>query len=281
MTQLAILPCNGLDKPEGAMARETALGCAAALGAELVCPVLLNRAPARYRKLLESAGLIVVDGCATRCASRLAVQAKATVARRLLVTDAVKASGRPLAPTLSLDADGLALARVLVQRLVAEPEGQEPPASGDGFEPPVEFVTVAYDKFEFRVPAADYWFNENDVWVRMEEGRARVGLSDYLQQRMTDIYLFEPPEAGGTVEPFGEAGTLESAKAVFEVIVPAGGRIVAVNAAVVAHPELINEDPYGAGWLVELEPSDWSEDRALLLDAAAYAEVVRRKAAEE
>ena len=68
----AILSCNGLDKPEGSVAREVAIRAADATGGEIICPVLLNRAPARYKKALTESSLIVVDGCSTRCATKLA-----------------------------------------------------------------------------------------------------------------------------------------------------------------------------------------------------------------
>ncbi len=84
-----------------------------------------------------------------------------------------------------------------------------------------------------------------------------------------------------TVEQFGELGSLESAKAVFEIVSPVGGTVTAVNQAVIDNPGLINEDPYGAGWLVEMKLSAWTQDQELLLDPAAYAETVKRKAAEE
>ena len=126
----------------------------------------------------------------------------------------------------------------------------------------------------------DYLFNESDVWVRTTDGLARVGITDYLQQKLTDISYFDPPKTDGAVEQFGELGSVESAKAVFEVISPASGTVVAVNPAVIANPGLINEDPYGAGWLVEMTLTSWPQDQELLIDAAAYAERVKREAAE-
>jgi len=146
---------------------------------------------------------------------------------------------------------------------------------------PAEYLIVTHDKFEFRIPAVDYVFNENDVWARLADGVARVGISDYMQQKLTDISCFEPPKVGAAVEQFGEAGSLESAKAVFEVVSPVSGTVVAVNSAVLDNPGLINEDPYGAGWLAEVRLTAWPQDRELLLDSSAYAETVRRKAAEE
>ena len=140
---------------------------------------------------------------------------------------------------------------------------------------------MTHDKFEFRIPVVDYVFNENDVWARVLDGVARVGISDYMQQKLTDISYFDPPKVGGVVEQFGELGSLESAKAVFEIISPVSGTVTAVNSAVIDNPGLINEDPSGAGWLVEMKLTAWPQDQELLLDPAAYAEIVKRKAAEE
>ena len=123
---------------------------------------------------------------------------------------------------------------------------------------------MTHDKFEFRIPVVDYLFNENDVWARVSDGVARVGISDYMQQKLTDISYFDPPKVDGAVEQFGELGSLESAKAVFEIISPVSGTVAAVNPAVIANPGLINEDPYGAGWLVEMKLTAWPQDQELL-----------------
>jgi glycine cleavage system H protein len=278
----AILSCNGLDKPEGSVAREVAIRGADATGAEIICPVLLNRAPARYRKALSESPLIVVDGCSTRCATKLAARLEAKVERKLLVSDAVKASRDPLESTLSLGPKGLALAQTIVDELVsklnAPTVAAEPTAE---FETPTEYLVVTHDKFEFRIPVVDYVFNENDVWARVLDGTARVGISDYMQQKLTDINYFDAPRRDAAVEQFGELGSLESAKAVFEIVSPVGGTVTAVNQAVIDNPGLINEDPYGAGWLVEMKLAAWPQDQELLLEPAAHAETVKRKAAEE
>lgn len=105
----AILTCSGLDKPEGSVAREVAIRGAAATGIEIICPVLPNRDPVRYKKALGESALIVVDGCPTRCASKLATALQATVDRKILISDSVKTSGQPLDPALNLGADTLAL----------------------------------------------------------------------------------------------------------------------------------------------------------------------------
>lgn len=278
----AILSCTGLDKPEGSVAREVAIRAADALGSEIICPVLLNRAPARYRKAVTGKLLIVVDGCSTRCATKLAMRLEAKVARRVLVSDAAKASGQRLEPQLGLGPKGLALVQSIVDDLVRNPNAAAPTGEEAAqFETPTEYLVVTHDKFEFRIPVVDYLFNENDVWVRVLDGVARVGISDYMQQKLTDISYFDPPEVGTAVEQFGELGSVESAKAVVEIVSPIRGTVAAVNRAVIDNPGLINQDPSGAGWLVEMKVTAWAQDQELLLDPAAYAEIVKRKAAAE
>jgi len=278
----AILACTGLDKPEGSLAREVAIRAAEATASEIICPVLLNRAPARYKKVLSDSSLIIVDGCSTRCATKLATGLGAKVERKVMVSDAVKAYGKSLGSTLRLQSNGLELAQSVVDELVRslnEPAAPAEPVAE--FEAPTEYLVVTHDKFEFRIPVVDYAFNENDVWARVMDGVARVGISDYMQQKLTDISYFEPPKMDVVVEQFGELGSVESAKAVFEIISPVSGTVVGVNPALAENPGLINEDPYGSGWLAEIKLTDFGQDQALLLDGAAYADVVKRKAAEE
>jgi glycine cleavage system H protein len=277
----AILSCTGLDKPEGSLAREVALLGAEATGSEIICPVLLNRSPARYRKELGESALIVIDGCATRCASKLASQMHAKIERKVLVYEDAKASALPIEPSLRPGPNGLALAQAIAGRLIkdlnAPAHDTEAAAT---WQPPTEFLTVTHDKFEFRIPAADYLFNQNDCWVRAAAHTARIGISDYMQQRLTDIGFFTPPETGIKVEQFGELGSVESAKAVFEVLSPVSCTVTAVNTAVVDNPGVVNSDPYGAGWLVEVKLENLEQDQELLLDGPAYSKTVKRKAAE-
>ena len=277
----AVLACNGVDKVEGALAREVGLQVAEATGADIICPVLLNRAPDHYEKALGEDALIVVDGCGTRCASKLAAAAGAKPKQKVLVSKLVKASEGQLQASLRLGPKEMALAESIVADLVAALGAPERQASPAAWEAPTDFFVVPFNKFEFRIPKQGYWFSENDTWARQMGNRARVGISDYLQQQLTDILYFNPPELGTLVEQFGELGEVESSKAIFEIIAPVSGTVVAVNETVAGDsPELVNADPYGEGWLVEVELSAWAEESELLLDGPAYRDTVGPKAAE-
>jgi glycine cleavage system H protein len=288
-----VLACSGLDKVEGSVAREVALRLAEGAEAEIVCPVLLGHAPGRYAKVLAEKRLVVVDGCATRCATKLAEASGARPAQRVVVSKSAKVSGAALLPGLRLDAAGIELARTIAEEVAANEatvaEAGRPGArmSGDRktsneveFVSPSDYAVVTHDKYEFRIPLTGYLFNANDVWVQVAGTRARIGISDYMQQRLTDITFVDPPEMGTRIEQFDEAGTVESTKATFEVVSPVSGTVTAVNEAVTDAPDSINQEPYRS-WIVELEMSDWEADRTFLVDGAAYAADVERKAVED
>ncbi len=274
----AILPCNGLDKAAGAVSREVALQLAEQTGSEILCPVFYRVAEARYNRLAGERPLLVIDGCATRCASKLALEKGLKVSKKLTVTEEARQRGIELGNSLRLKEAGCGLARTLAAMLL-EAEGVEATEQrvATPFPERFEYETYQKDKFLFRLPKTGFFFNENDVWVLADGNRARVGLTDYLQQTLSDILFATPPAAGSVVEQFGELGTIESAKAVMEVVSPVSGKVVAVNEALAASPELINQNPYEQGWLVEMELADFEKDRELLLDFAGYLPVLKRK----
>jgi len=275
----AVLPCNGLDKAVGPLAREIAQVVVEACRGELVCPVLYNNIPALYAKALELP-LIVIDGCGTRCASKLAAEHTLKVARKLQVAEALKETGESAGEGLTPDAPRLALCRLLAERLLSAPEEAVALDTDAGFAEPAEYATVTHDKFIFRIPLQGYLFDENHCWARVAGNRVRVGISDYMQQELGDLTFCEPPQMGAEVGQFDAVGSVESVKAVADIISPVSGRVVAVNPAVAESPEIINEDPYGRGWVAELELRDLEGDRALLLDGDGYLALVRQKAAD-
>ncbi|TWG93473.1 glycine cleavage system H protein [Nocardioides sp. J9] len=119
---------------------------------------------------------------------------------------------------------------------------------------------------------ADLKYTVEHEWLR-EPGEAagsvRVGITDYAQDALGDIVYVSLPEVGATITAGEPCGELESTKSVSDVYAPVSGEVVAVNEALDATPELVNNDPYGAGWLFEVVPSS-AGDLDGLLDAAAY-----------
>jgi glycine cleavage system H protein len=110
----------------------------------------------------------------------------------------------------------------------------------------------------------DVKYTEDHEWVKLSGETARVGISDYAQDQLGDIVFVELPGVGDTFEKGDEFGTLESVKAVSELYIPVGGEVTAINEALEDAPELVNNDPYGEGWMIEIKVSDPSETEALM-----------------
>ena len=119
----------------------------------------------------------------------------------------------------------------------------------------------------FEIPD-DCRFLESHEWLRVENGTARVGISDFAQDELGDVVFVELPREGDELDAGDDFGVVESIKAVSDVYLPVGGTITAVNDDLETEPELLNEDPYGDGWMVELELADESEVEDLLTPEA-------------
>src|SRR5512139_302453 len=143
-----------------------------------------------------------------------------------------------------------------------------------------EFLEVTIDKFTFKV-ATDRFYTREGVWALLEADQVRIGLSDFLQQRSGDIAFAEIKPAGTALAAGDEVASIETIKVNVALSAPVNGSVIEVNPAMDSAPEAINQDPYGAGWLAVLTPTEWNADRSQLLDAAAYFEVVKREAEEE
>lgn len=116
---------------------------------------------------------------------------------------------------------------------------------------------------EFDLPD-DIRYAEDHEWTGPKGDAIRIGLSDYAQDQLGDIVYVDLPQKGDTFEKGEEFGTVESIKAVAELYMPIGGEILAVNTALEESPELINNDPYSDGWMIEIEPSVPEEMDALM-----------------
>ena len=142
------------------------------------------------------------------------------------------------------------------------------------------FLETTVDKFTFKV-ATDRFYNAEGVWVKEENGRARIGLSDFVQQRSGDVAFADVRPAGTTLAAGDDVANIETIKVNITYACPVGGRIVEVNPAMSDAPETINQDPYGAGWLAVMEIADWEVQCARLLDSQAYFEIMKGHAEEE
>ena len=118
----------------------------------------------------------------------------------------------------------------------------------------------------------DLKYTSEHEWLRNPgetEGSVRIGITNYAQDALGDIVYVSMPTVGDTIKSGESCGELESTKSVSDIYAPISGEVVAVNGSLDATPELVNDDPYGGGWLFEVTPSD-PADLESLLDAAAY-----------
>lgn len=114
--------------------------------------------------------------------------------------------------------------------------------------------------------------NEHE-WIRLEGDIAYIGITDYAQQQLGDIVFIDVPTEGETLEKGETFGTVEVVKTVSDLFLPIGGEVMEVNSQLEEHPELVNQDPYGEGWIIKLKPTNTDEMNELL-DAAAYKEII-------
>jgi glycine cleavage system H protein len=115
----------------------------------------------------------------------------------------------------------------------------------------------------FDVPT-DRRYLESHEWTTEDDERVRIGITDFAQDELGDVVFVELPSAGDDVTKESEFGVVESIKAVSDLVSPVSGTVVDVNEDLFDAPELVNEDPYGDGWMLEVEPSDPSEFDDLL-----------------
>ena len=117
-------------------------------------------------------------------------------------------------------------------------------------------------------------YTQTHEWARLEGDAVRVGISDYAQDQLGALTFVELPNLGDVFRKGEQFGIVESTKAVSEVFMPVGGEIAAVNPDLVDSPELINSDPYEAGWIIEVKP-ETPEDLETLMRSEAYQKMLR------
>ena len=143
-----------------------------------------------------------------------------------------------------------------------------------------EYLETKVDKFTFKV-ATDRYYNDQGMWASIDENIVRVGFSDFVQQRNGDVAFVDVKPAGTPLTVNDEVVAIETIKVTIAYNSPVTGKIVRVNPTMDSTPEVINQNPYGEGWIAEIEVPDWEKDRARLLDAQAYFVQMKREAEEE
>jgi len=127
---------------------------------------------------------------------------------------------------------------------------------------------------DYEVPDKLYYSKEHE-WVKLEGKEAVVGITDYAQKQLHDIVYVEVMKVGVSVEQFQTMGTVESVKSASDIYSPVSGEVTKVNEELVESPELLNQDPYGKGWLARISLKDFNEDAKKLLTAQQYVDLIK------
>jgi len=126
---------------------------------------------------------------------------------------------------------------------------------------------------EIAIPKGFYYTKEHE-WMKLEDGNCRIGVTDYAQQSLHEIVYVDLPNVSQELKQGATFGAVESVKAVSELYSPVSGEVVERNEKLVESPELVNKEPYGAGWVVIVKPSRLQDELKTLLNAESYSKFV-------
>ncbi len=246
-----VLPCAGYDRLGGKVSRIVAdllqsedlsytIGSIGALAAERPGEI----------KDLRSSNVICIDGCSVKCASNL-VEKHSTRDFESIEVSAIADMA---------DCDASENAKTVVDMVLQlwAPATDIIPKTIETEYSQNDFLTEMIEKFILRVKKG-FFYSDNDFWVQREEDLVRIGLTDLLQQMVSDVFFVELADIGSRVEFGDELGSFESTKIAMEIITPLSGTVIETNTKLEDSPEFLNEDPYGKGWLYILRPDDISE----------------------
>ena len=272
-----------MDKSLGVIARSVALKLIEKrLEIQLICPVLLNTGDEKYENFIKSTKVIVIDGCITRCATKLVEKREKKPFKRIFIPDMSKKYKINPSKEIMLNEENEKLAEQIMEEISEELGEVEVKVVLKTREFEIlDFFEITVDKYYFKVPKEGYYFNENDCWIKPEGKTALLGISDYLQNAAADILFVEFPEIGSEIEQFDDAGSFESSKTVLQLISPGTGKITRVNKTLENKSELMNQDPYQRGWFIEIELRDFEEDKDLLMNGPDYFEYMKEKIMKE
>lgn len=127
---------------------------------------------------------------------------------------------------------------------------------------------------DYEVTEGLYYTKEHE-WIKLEGSNCRIGVTDYAQKSLHEVVFVDLPKVGGKATKSQSVGSVESVKAVADVFAPISGEIVEVNTKLADTPELVNQQPYGDGWIAVVKPSNLDVDLKSLLDAKGYVDFLK------
>ena len=246
-----VLPCAGYDRPGGKVSRLVIDILQSSDSSIIVGSIgaLASERPGEIKDL-RSSNVICIDGCSVQCATKMVGKHSTREFESIEVSAIADLE----------DSDANEKARTVADMILQlrTPESASITKTIDKEQSEIEYLTEMIDKFILRVKKV-LFYSDNDFWVQKEDDLVRIGLSDLLQQMVSDVYFVDLADIGTHVEFGDELGSFESTKIAMEVITPLSGTVVEKNTILEDSPELVNEDPYGKGWLYVIRPDDISE----------------------
>ncbi|MHA1674131.1 MAG: glycine cleavage system protein GcvH [Promethearchaeota archaeon] len=289
-----ILPCNGIERLTGQLSGQVALNLLQLETTEKysITPSIIQiQAQALSEKhpdTIKNRKILAINGCGIQCVNKILKHFDLIPDRSVLLPNAIKGKGFSPGKRAQLGNEDKIIAeqiaKELIQQFQEEKEAIEAKAnqiiSSFQFLPDyTEFLDYSYAKYEFTVPNKNegFWFNWSDIWAYKHENGIVIGISDYMQQNLSDIIAVELPEIHTKVEQLDTVASVESSKSVFEVLSPISGEIIEVNGNLEEEPELINIDPYSKGWICVIKPSNFQAELEDLMDATQFFDQMQEK----
>ncbi len=294
--EILVIPCSGIERLTGLLSSQIALELIR-MGKENSKNISIEPSFAqiatekdKFQKILSNQTTCILNGCGKQCTSKLLEKLNIKPAMVFSIPQLIKGKGFSPKGKFNLTEDDYKIATETAQELYSKlfPDKIEPKNQSEGS--PIQFMPkfeswqeFIQSKFVFKVPnkKTDFYFNWNDAWVYIQDEKAVVGISDYLQQNMSDIIIIDLPEVGSNSEQLESLASIESTKTVIDLISPFTGKVVEVNSALIETPDLINADPYTKGWICVIEPTLFETELEDLMSPTEYFEHMKEKIEDE
>ncbi|UYP48293.1 Glycine cleavage system H protein [Candidatus Lokiarchaeum ossiferum] len=292
---ILIIPCSGIERLTGQLSTSIALELVQ-MGREHSKNIVIEPSFAQIsveeenvQDLLKNKSICVLNGCGKKCVSKLCETKELRPDFVFNIPQSIKGKGFSPKGKTSLTGDELNIATETAKEIYLKLYPQVSPKK-DIFDEKFQFLPnyeqwqkYLQAKFEFKVPnnKSGLYFTWNDAWVYMQDGKAVVGISDYLQQNMSDIVIIDLPEIGSKAEQLESLASIESTKTVIDLLSPFTGNVVQVNKALIEEPDIINREPYTNGWICVIEPSTFDTELEDLMTPLDYFAHMKEKIEDE